>query len=130
MSTTSGVNESLGLFLTKEASSSPPPQKVALRWESKFAFLTGEQQRDYGAIYRAQLPGQLSVHAPITPTPTRIELKSEGEFLSVLLNGTEAGKIRSLIRILKRLADGTIHWANGIYGPCRLNIESHTFNSE
>ena len=33
-------------------------------WEPKFAFLTHEQQRDYGAIYRATLPGQLSVHAP------------------------------------------------------------------
>ncbi len=99
-------------------------------WESKFAFLTNEQQRDYGAIYRATLPGQLSVHAPITSTPTRIELKSEGEFLSVLLNGTESGKIPLSPESLNRLAAGTIHWATGVYGPCRLNLTSHSLDTK
>lgn len=99
-------------------------------WESKFAFLTKEQQRDYGAIYRATLPGQLSVHAPITSTVTRIELKSEGEFLSVLLNGTKSGRIPLATGSLNRLAAGTIQWGTGIYGPCRLKIESHSLDTK
>jgi hypothetical protein len=110
------------LFITTSSKGGAP-------WESKFAFLTNEQWRDYGAIYRAKLPGQLSVHAPITSTSTRIEMKSEGEFLSIRLNGAEAGRIALATESLNRLAAGTIHWATGIYGPCRLIIESKTLET-
>lgn len=99
-------------------------------WERKFPFLTDEQQLDYGAIYRARVPGQFSVHAPITRTPTRIELKHDGEFLSVLLNGTEAGRISLSPELLKGLAEGSVRWGSGIYGPCRLKIESSDLNTE
>jgi hypothetical protein len=98
-------------------------------WKPKFAFLSHERQREYGAIYRATLPGQLSVHAPVASTPTRIELRKENEFLVVRLNGAESGKIRLPLESWKRLANGTIRWGKGVYGPCRLNIDSMTFET-
>jgi hypothetical protein len=96
-------------------------------WEPKFAFLSQDEQHDYGAIYRATVPGQLSVHAPITSTPTLIELRKEGEVLVVRLNGAESGKIRLSPEFWERLCNGTIRWADGVYGPCRLVINSKTF---
>jgi hypothetical protein len=96
-------------------------------WDPKFAFLSPDEQRDYGAIYRATLPGQISVHAPVSPIPTRLELTKDGEFLTVRLNGAESGKIRVAPQTWRRLAHGTILWADGIYGPCRLNLDSKTF---
>jgi hypothetical protein len=98
-------------------------------WEPKFAFLTEEQQRDYGAIYCATLPGQLSIHAPIRTTPTHIELQKEGDNLLVRLNGAESGNIRLSSEAWKRLAGGAIQWGAGVYGPCRLNIDSKTFET-
>jgi hypothetical protein len=99
-------------------------------WDSKFAFLGREQQRDYGAIYRATLPGQLSVHTEITTAPTRIELTKDGEFLTVRLNGADSGKIHLSPESWQRLASGTIRWAEGAYGPCRLQIDAKTFQKE
>jgi hypothetical protein len=96
-------------------------------WEPKFAFLAADKRLDYGAIYRATLPGQFSVHAPITETSTRIELRKESEFLIVFLNGIESARIRLSPDAWTRLIHGKVRWGHGIYGPCRLSIESHNF---
>lgn len=113
------------LFITTSSKTGAP-------WEPRFSFLSDEQQRDYGAIYRARLPGQLTVHTPLTAGPTRIELHAAGESLRVTVNGTEAGQIAVSSAVLERLATGTVRWGSGVYGPCRLNIEAkqHEVRSE
>jgi hypothetical protein len=94
-------------------------------WEPKFAFLAADKRLDYGAIYRATLPGQFSVHAPVTETSTRIEMRKDNEFLIVILNGIESARMQLSPDAWSRLMDGTVRWGNGIYGPCRVKIESH-----
>jgi hypothetical protein len=108
------------LFVTTSSKGGTP-------WDPKFVFLSEADGQDYGAIYCATLPGQLSLHAPIGKTPTRIGLERQNEFLSVQLNGVEAGRIRVSPGTWDRIQAGTIRWGDGIYGPCRLTIESHEF---
>lgn len=108
------------LFITTSSKSGGP-------WEPKFGFLSVEQQRDYGAVYCARLPGQFTVHTPLAAGPTRIELHATGESLRVTVNGSEAGQIAVSPAMLKRLATGTVQWGSGVYGRCRLNIEEKQY---
>ena len=76
------------------------------------------------------LPGQFSVHAPITSTPDPHRTEERGR---IPLRPAQRHRIRqdpSSPESLNRLAAGTIHWATGIYGPCRLNIESKSLETK
>lgn len=95
-------------------------------WEPKFAFLNFEQRRDYGAIYRARLPGQLSAYVPLAVTRKRFELTGEGNLLTVRVDGAEMGQIPIANEQLNNLADGALVWGVGVYGPCRFKIEDQS----
>ena len=67
---------------------------------------------------------------PIISTPTRIELKKENDFLSFGLTAPNPARFVLSPESWKRLANGTIRWANGVYGPCRLTIDSKAFETK
>jgi len=100
-------------------------------WDPKFNFLSPEQQRDYGAIYRATLPGQASFHLPPSTTPTRFSAVVEGMTLQISINGETKASLPLTTESLFDLSAGEVTFADGLYGPSPLKIEArhHTVSA-
>lgn len=104
------------LFITTSSKGGSP-------WDQKFAFLSPEQQADYGAIYRATLPGQTSFHLPPPSTPVRFEAVVEDSIFTIKIDGETRATLSVPSEILDRLLTGTTTVAKGIYGPSPLQFE-------
>ncbi|MCA9096028.1 MAG: hypothetical protein KDA68_21255, partial [Planctomycetaceae bacterium] len=105
------------LFITTSSKGGAP-------WDPKFAFLTPEKQRDYGAIYRATLPGQASFFLPPQPTPILLTAVVEDSALKIKLNGKNHISLALSPEARTRLLAGTTTVGNGIYGPSPLKFEN------
>lgn len=105
------------LFITTSSKGGPP-------WDPKFAFLTPEQQRDYGAIYRATLPGQASFQFPPQSTPIRFTAVVEDSALKIKINGENYTSLTLSPKAKTRLISGKTTVADGLYGPSPLKFEN------
>jgi len=105
------------LFITTSSKGGAP-------WDPKFAFLSPEQQRDYGAIYRASLPGQASFLLPPQATPVRLTAVVEDSALKIKINGENHISLALSPEAQTRLLAGTTTVGKGIYGPSPLKFEN------
>jgi uncharacterized lipoprotein YddW (UPF0748 family) len=91
-------------------------------WEPRFGFLTPEQREDYGAIYRATLPGQLTVATRWTPGPTRFEFTLANGKLTIEQDGNVLGTLPVESESVSRLPGGRVSFGYGVYGPLRAKV--------
>lgn len=93
-------------------------------WDPKFDFLSPEQRLDYGAIYRARLPGQIAIHVPPSSEPMRFEIQATGTTLKILINDREAASLPVTPEIQKTLLEGTTLHGSGVFGHSTLQIST------
>jgi len=96
--------------------------KSGAAWEPRFAFLTPPQRDDYGAVYRANVPGNMAVATRWTSGPTQFKFTLEGEALEVHQDGRLLGKLPLDGERESRLAESRVAFGFGVYGPLRARI--------
>jgi hypothetical protein len=96
--------------------------KGGQEWDSRFAFLTPEKRADYSAVYRATIPGNLSVKTQWKSGPTALEfILTEGR-LTVRQDGETLGSADMEADLGQDFQAAEIRWGQGIFGPCTATI--------
>lgn len=91
--------------------------KTGAPWEPRFDFLSAEQQADYGATYRATLPGNLAVATTWKTGPTRFEFAVTADALEIRQDAMRLGTLPLTADLLEVLRAGRITWGKGVFGP-------------
>jgi len=120
---TSMIPSGEALYVSTSAKSSAP-------YEPRFGFLTDDQQKDYGAIYRLTRPGHLSVHTDWKTGPTTFELTLARDRMSVSQDGRPLGSTPVDPDLTAGLALGEVSWGKGVYGAFRGEIVEKTIQKE
>lgn len=103
------------LMITTSSKSGTP-------WEPRFAFLAPDKHNDYGAVYRATVPGHLTVSAQWTAGPTRLKFALEGAALKIYQDGNLLGTLPLDGERAARLAASRVAFGFGVYGPLRAKM--------
>ncbi|MSS70226.1 MAG: hypothetical protein EXS64_01925 [Candidatus Latescibacteria bacterium] len=120
---TSMIPSGDALYVSTSAKGSAP-------YEPRFGFLTDEQQKDYGAIYRLARPGHLSVHTDWKAGPTTFEWTITQDQMRVSQDGRLLGSAPVSPDLTERLALKEISWGKGVYGGFRGEIVEKTIQRE
>jgi hypothetical protein len=100
--------------------------KTGAPYTEEFNFLSKNQQADYGAIYRATLPGCLAVPIERLTGPTRIEVRLTGANLVVLQDGRLLGQTTLPKFLLEALNPDQARWGDGSFGPWTGQVRAQT----
>lgn len=91
--------------------------KTGWSWEPRFGFLSPQERADYGAIYRATVPGTLSVPIRWTPDPTRLEFAIHDGVLAIRQDDRILGSVPLPGEAERVLKGGRFQRGQGIFGP-------------
>ena len=90
--------------------------KGTYRWDSKYKFLTEKQRREYGAVLRLTMPGNLATQIAWKDRPIQFEFLVWRNRLEVRQDGKLLGTSRAEIGNLKRFRELKVRWGNGVFG--------------
>jgi uncharacterized lipoprotein YddW (UPF0748 family) len=104
------------LYITTSSKGSGP-------WEDKFDFLTPELQGDYGAIYRARVPGVMTVPVSWREGSTRLTIRIEKNMLHIAQDDQPLGQIEIPSSLLGSFQPTSLRWGTGMFGPAPMEIK-------
>lgn len=87
------------------------------RWDDRYDFLTETQRREYGAVLKLRLPGNLAVQPAWTDGVTRLEFIFDGQTMTVLQEGEKLQSTSVGDQFDVDLAEVRVNWSRGIFGP-------------
>ncbi|MBT6484137.1 MAG: hypothetical protein HOL01_00625 [Planctomycetaceae bacterium] len=91
--------------------------KGTYRWYDKYKFLTEKQRREYGAVLRLKMPGNLATQIKWKDKPTRFEFVVEKNRIVVRQDGVELASSKISSSQQARLKSGKVTWGRGVFGP-------------
>lgn len=91
--------------------------KGTSEWDDRYDFLTESQRREYGAVLRLRLPGNLAVQPEWTGKSTRLEFTFDGTSMVVLQDGQMLASTRVGDDFSVDLSEIGVNWSRGIFGP-------------
>ncbi len=98
------------LFLSTSA-------KGTYEWYKKYDFLTDKQRREYGAVLKLTMPGNLAAVLGWTDKPLTLEFLVYADRLVVRQDGREIGSSRFKIEDKTRVTGAKTTWGGGVFGP-------------
>jgi len=96
-------------------------------WSDEYDFLNDQQRREYGAVMRLTMPGNLAAQMRWRDGPTKFEFAIEKDRLAVRQDGVEFAETDLPFDVSARLRKASIDWGNGVFGRLngRLLSKSH-----
>lgn len=91
--------------------------KSGKAWDPKFDFLTPERVADYGAVYRATLPGNLAASVAWKTGPTVLEFEIGSDRMVVRQDGKVLGEAPLAASLRDEFRPHRIAWGAGAFGP-------------
>ena len=91
--------------------------KGTYEWDDRYDFLTDAQRREYGAVLRLRLPGNLAVQPEWTSGPTKLHFDFDGKQLSITQDGRQLAATEVGDDFTVNLSDVSVNWAQGVFGP-------------
>lgn len=86
-------------------------------WESRFAdFLSDSERKEYGAVLRLTIPGNVSTPLTWKPEPINLQFVVSKDRMTVLQDGSEVGSAVFEPAFLEGFQPATIAWGTGLYG--------------
>lgn len=90
--------------------------KGTYRWYSKYKFLTEKQRREYGAVLRLKMPGNLAAQIEWKDRPIELDFRIYSDHLEVRQDGKRLASSRFKVRTTERFAKLTMNWGKGVFG--------------
>jgi len=97
--------------------------KGTAEWKEEYGFLTNEQRREYGAVLRLRVPGNLAVPIHWRDGSTRLEFVVGAGSIRIVQDGNEIATTTFDGAI--SLDDIHVTWGNGMHGPLRGTLGEH-----
>ena len=96
--------------------------KGTYEWKSTYRFLNDVQRREYGAVLKLKIPGNLAARMTWTGKPTRFDFIINREELQIQQDGKVIGRSAIPLALAKTVSGGRVTWRNGIYGELRGGV--------
>jgi hypothetical protein len=91
--------------------------KSNAKWEERFAdFLSDEARKEYGAVLRLTIPGNVSAPMTWKSGPTELRFVVDAGRMTVLQDDTEIGSAEVPKGFLESFRPTTISWGQGMFG--------------
>ena len=91
--------------------------KGTYEWYDKYDFLTDKQRREYGAVLKLTMPGNLAASITWTDRPLVMEFVVEEDRMVIRQDGRQIGSTRLARGGGRDFSKATSKWGRGIFGP-------------
>ncbi len=95
-------------------------------WKAEYGFLTEEQRREYGAVLRLRMPGNLAAPIAWQDRPIRLEFSFRPGELTIRQDGKPLATAALPEEFSADLSDLTVHWGEGVFGRLRGRLVSRS----
>jgi len=114
---TSMIPQGDALFLSTSS-------KGTAGWKSEYRFLSDTQRREYGAVLRLRMPGNLAVQMHWKSEPVRLKFQVGKTRMSIYQDGERLGSVALPAGFGNVVSGGQVVWGRGVYGPLRGTLVS------
>ena len=101
--------------------------KGTYEWDDRYGFLTESQRREYGAVLRLRMPGNLAVQPAWKNGPTKLAFDFDGRKLAVTQDGRQLGETHVDRSFTVDLSEVNVNWSRGVFGPLRGQLTRGDF---
>ena len=101
--------------------------KGTYAWHEKYDFLTEPQRREYGAVVRLTMPGNLAAQITWRDRPTKLEFVIEKARRVIRQDGDVIAHTAFSFDHAGGLAQPTLDWGAGVFGELNARILSHAY---
>jgi enamine deaminase RidA (YjgF/YER057c/UK114 family) len=91
--------------------------KGTYEWDDRYDFLTEEQRREYGAVLRLRMPGNLAVQPAWKNGSTNLTFGFDGRKLTVTQDGRPLGESAVDASFNVDVSEVSVNWSRGVFGP-------------
>lgn len=85
-------------------------------WKDEYAFLSDARRKEYGAVLRMKMPGNLATQIEWKDGPTKLEFIVDEGRMSITQDGRELRTTRFGAAAAKPLLDPKTTWGKGVFG--------------
>ncbi len=93
--------------------------KGTYRWEGRYDFLTDSERREYGAVLRLKMPGNLATQIEWKDRPIQLEFVATPGQLAILQDGKELATAKLDSDVTVDFSSVNVTWGQGVFGPLR-----------
>ena len=94
--------------------------KSPTEWKPEYDFVGDDKWKEYGAVIRLTMPGNLCAPATWTDGPTVLEFVLDGSTMSIVQDGEALASIQVDGNLASRIAGGVnsgdVRWGRGVFG--------------
>jgi enamine deaminase RidA (YjgF/YER057c/UK114 family) len=91
--------------------------KGTYEWDDRYDFLTEAQRREYGAVLRLRMPGNLAVQPAWKKGSTNLAFEFDGRELKVTQDGRPLGESSVDPSFKVDVSKVSVNWSSGVFGP-------------
>ncbi|MGD9858292.1 MAG: hypothetical protein AB7U20_25405 [Planctomycetaceae bacterium] len=96
--------------------------KGTVEWPDEYGFLSEEQRREYGAVLRLKMPGNLAAQIAWQDRPIRLDFTLRGRELSISQDGTTLAATTLPAEFTVDATQFAVNWGAGTFGPLRGSL--------
>lgn len=100
--------------------------KGTYQWFDKYKFLTESQRREYGAVIRLTMRGNLAAQIKWKDKPTKLQFVIENDRLTIQQDGNELANSSFESKGSHLLRGYKVNWGNGVFGKLNGKIVSRS----
>lgn len=100
--------------------------KGTYEWFDKYDFLTDKQRREYGAVLRLKMPGNLAAQVKWTDGPTKLDFVVTSDRMIVRQDGQQLAAVTFTGMDRDRTRDVAVKWGDGVFGSFSGKIASES----
>jgi hypothetical protein len=104
--------------------------KGTYAWDDRYTFLTDEKRREYGAVLRLRMPGNLAAQIEWRDRPIRLTFQVGPGSLAILQDGKELAATALEGDFTVDFSGVNVSWGRGVFGPLRGELKNRGFSVE
>lgn len=86
-------------------------------WKESYKFLNDAQRREYGAVLKLRMPGNLAAQLQWKAGPTRLDFTFQGNRLSIEQDGRQLATTELPEDFTANVSGLKVNWSDGVFGP-------------
>ncbi len=104
--------------------------KGTAEWKDEYTFLTDEQRREYGAVLRLRMPGNLAAQIKWQDGPIKLDFTMRPSELVIEQDGKQLASSVLPDDFVVDVPDLSVHWKQGVFGPLRGQLLRYDIEPE
>jgi len=102
--------------------------KGTYNWEDRYGFLTDSQRREYGAVLRLKMPGNLAAQIEWKDRPIQLDFVVASSRLAILQDGKELATAKLESDLAVDFSGLNVAWGQGAFGALRGKLLTRDYS--